>query len=833
MTGPNPGWRMSRLKTMLVASIGIGLAGALVAALGGFALYESYVGGFVPPDRLAINEPSKGAQILDRNGKLLYEYVDDKDGLRQPVKLDSVAPAFLAATIATEDGSFFSNPGISFQGLARAAWENFTPFGSNPGFFNGAGGSSITQQLVKNVYIDYDDRSSRSLDRKLKEGIYAIELTRRYSKEQILEWYVNQISYGSVYNGVEAASQGYFGKHASELTLAEAALLAGIPQTPATYDPRSHPEAAMDRRNDVLDLMLRAGRIEVGEGQFIEFTAEDVAAAKQEPIAVAAGRFPIDAPHFVLTYVQPQIERIFGEGALYSQGLRVYTTLDLDLQEQAQGNLERWIKEFENTSQSRNGAMLVIEPSSGEIRVMIGSRDYFREDIQGTVNNLLALNSPGSSFKPFVYLTSFLKLGWGPGTVIQDIPTVYREANGSVFQPQNPTVGSYQGNITIRNALGNSLNVPAFRTAQDVGVSDIVAAARKYGFTTLNGYYGPAVAIGGVDIEALDLAYAYAMLANGGVMAGLPVEPKHAGDRDLEPIAIAKVEDQSGKLLFDIKDHRQQERIVPEEYAYLISNILSDPQAECLTFGCGGLNVPGYKVAVKTGTSSPYDPSGPNANKIGETWAFGYTKDYVVGVWAGNANNAPVVNIFSTSISFRAMRDTMLAAYGGRAQTAWTQPANVEKRQVCTAAGSVGAPVGPNAAPAAGTSVQCAEDLFVKNPAVSGDRAAVQPTPATVSGNAGGPVSIASPVGGDVKGVVNIIGSAATPQMQYYRIEFGKGTNPATWSSIGQWSLPVSGGGLAAWNTTPLEPGAYTLRLTVQDASRGTLTASVVVNVTR
>jgi membrane peptidoglycan carboxypeptidase len=425
----------------------------------------------------------------------------------------------------------------------------------------------------------------------------------------------------------------------------------------------------------------------------------------------------------------------------------------------------------------------------------------------------------------------------------------YREADGTVFQPQNPVVGSYQGNITVRNALGNSLNVPAFKTAQAIGVSDVVAAARKFGFTTLNGYYGPSIAIGGVDISALDLTYAYAMLANGGVRVGLPVEPARLGDRTLEPAAISRVENREGRVVFDAQDARRSEKVVPPEYAYLVTSILSDPQAVCITFGCGGLNVPGYRVAVKTGTSSPFDPSGPNANKIGETWAFGYTRDFAVGVWAGNANNAPVVNIYSTSISYRAMRDTMVAAYHGAAQTPWQQPANLERRNTCTSTQASPAPGGRGQSEGNGRDKDkkddradearlCVDDLVVKVPVAFQlpGQAAAAPTPASVSSgrNASGDrnANISSPSGGNVKGVVPVFGTAAGERLQSYRLEYGRGASPESWSSIGQWSQPIVDGQLTFWNTTPLADGAYTLRLVVQDGVRGTVISSVTVNVT-
>ncbi len=352
-------------------------------------------------------------------------------------------------------------------------------------------------------------------------------------------------------------------------------------------------------------------------------------------------RFPILAPHFVLTYVGPELENMFGREALLHDGLIVNTTLDLDLQDKVQVILNDWIKTFES-SNTHNGAMVIIDPKTGEILVMIGWRDYYRDDIAGQVNNVLAENSPGSSFKPFVYLTSFLKLGWTPGTVLQDSPIIYRESNGATFQPLNPITTSYAGNISLRNALGNSLNVPAFKTAQLVGVDNIVEQARKMGFTTLDGQYGPSIAIGGVDLALGDLVYGYSIFANSGVMVGQnAVAPRSADERELDPVSILKVTDARGNVRFDIERDRQKKQVVPSEYTYMITNILSDPGSTCTTFGCGGLQIPGYQVSVKTGTSEPFDPNGPNGGKIGETWAFGYTPDFVVGVWAGNSDNAP------------------------------------------------------------------------------------------------------------------------------------------------------------------------------------------------
>jgi membrane peptidoglycan carboxypeptidase len=654
------------------------LIGCAVAAVAGIVLltYEGYAEQYSDPSTLAVNQPSAGAIILDRNGKFLYQFVDDEDGVRTPVKLEDVSPYLIAATIATEDASFFENPGVNFRGLVRAAKESADSLMDEGDLSTGTGGSSITQQLVKNLYIPQDQRSERSIDRKLRELVYAAELTKRYSKEQILEWYLNQISYGGIYSGVEAASQGYFGKSAKDLTLGEAALLAGIPQSPGRLDPRNNLDAALERRSEVLDLMqTRAPTIEIGNGETFAINADELEAARNESVTLVEQTFPIYAPHFVLSYVIPQLEAMFGREALLRDGLVITTSLDLDLQDKAAAILETWVSQFEAISNTHNGATVVLEPRTGEVLVMLGSRDYYREDISGAVNNLLAPNSPGSTFKPFVYLTGLIEKNWNPSTIIVDSPVSYRQEDGTVFSPTNPG-GGYHGPLTIRNALGNSLNIPAFKAALEIGVAPIIAMAKRMGFTDLADYYGPAMALGGVDFKALDLAYGYSVFANGGVMAGQNTfAPDSADERLVQPVAILNVIDDEGNVRFDIEDHRVQERIVAEEKAYQVTDILSDPGARCITFGCGGLAVPGYRVAVKTGTSEPFDPQGPNRGKIGETWAFGYTPDLVVGVWAGNSDNSPIDHIFSTSISYRVMRDLLVEAYKGREVTQFQAPA--------------------------------------------------------------------------------------------------------------------------------------------------------------
>ena len=850
-TGKRPRWMMLLIAALIVFALG-GLASITAA----FITYRHYSSNMLPIEGV-LAQQAGGAKIYDRNGRLLYEYVDDLDGLRRPVPLSEVSPYLIKATIATEDSSFNDNPGVNIKGLMRAAYENFLP--GNLNFLQGTGGSSITQQLVKNVYIPEDERAERSISRKLKETVYAIELTQRYSKDQILEWYLNQIPYGGVYNGIEAAAEGYFGKKARDLTLAESALLAGIPACPSCYSPLDNPEGSLARRTKVLELMVANGDI----------TPLEHMVANQEPLTLALKRFYVDAPHWVLAYIGPELERMFGHEAVYRNGLKVTTTLDLDLQAKAEESLENWISEFEESSDGHNGALVAMDPATGEILAYVGSRDYWREDISGRNDMAQAQNSPGSALKPFTYVTSFMKLGWGPGTMILD--TAYSVPDGDkTFTPRNPS-GDFKGPITIRNALGNSLNIPAVKTIVATGVPDVVATVKKMGLTGIgeSSNYGPAFTVGGVDVKLVDMVYGYSVFATNGVMRGVPtVLDLSEGSRELDPVSILNVEDSNGKVVYDAGQVRQEKEIVPPQYAYLITSILSDPQAQCWTFGCGGLNV-GRPMAIKTGTSEPYE----NSRAIGDTWAMGYTPDLVVGVWAGNADNSPMYNISSTSISWRTLRDFTIAALEGKEAQQFQEPSGLVKAKVCVPSGKL-------------PSDYCGkttEDLFVENalpkekddwwkplkidirsgllatemtppqfvqqrvylvlpPDLQGfskEQAAewaaalgVPLAPTATSTNESIPLYISSPAwGASVSGTVNITGRAASPEFEWFRLDLGVGNAPTSWVTINSGNAAIVDASLGLWDTSGLLPGAYTLRLVVKDKTRGELTTLAAVTV--
>jgi membrane peptidoglycan carboxypeptidase len=873
-----------RWLQLLAALAGIGVIMVAIAGGTGYGVYRSYANGLEPPDQVIAKQPSGGAQIFDRHGNLLYEYVDDRSGLRSPVKLEDISPWMIAATISTEDASFWTNPGVNSRGLIRAGLEALHLRSADAS--NNTGGSSITQQLVKNVYIPQADRSKRSYSRKAKETVYAIELSKRYSKDQILEWYLNQISYGGLYNGVEAASMGYFGKHAKDLTLPEAALLAGIPAGPVRYDPATHPEAAMERRNEVLRLMhtrnsvqievdgkkVDAARFQVdGHGGTVDATDVAFYLSTAAPLNISQRRFPVTAPHFVFNVIKPQLVKRFGEEALYRGGLRVTTTLDVDLEQKAQDALEHWISEFEDASDAHNGALVAMDPRTSEILTYVGSRDYFREDIQGQNDNADAVNSPGSTLKPFTYETAFETLGWGPGTEILDTPISFPDGD-KVFTPRNPT-GDFHGPISVHDALGNSLNIPAFKTALYAGVLNVVAEYKKFGLTTLDGRgYGPSVTLGGVDIKLRDVVYAYTVLASNGVMRGTPTDlALDDGNRKLDPVSILQITRADGSVLYPTtEDHRvqvQEEKVVDPQYAYMITSILSDPSAFCITYGCGALSI-GRPWGVKTGTSEPFEES----HAIGETWTYGYTPDLVAGVWAGNSDNSPVHNITSTSISYRTVRDFMMAALADTPVSEFERPPGLSTVDTCTPSGlkagdSCGRKV-KNLLPDAtvpkkdddwwkkakidirdgllateltpsqfvqerfGLAIPDGVPEFARGQALEWAKVLNAGTAPTDRSTGDASVRIDRPRSAEqVSGKVAIVGKADSKDFVAYRIEWGGGNPPLGWNPIFRSETKQPGGGLGFWDTTGLPDGLYSLRVVVEDKVRGELSTYIVVSI--
>lgn len=852
--------------------LGLGISGA--AGLYAMSRYNDYADDVVPPEELIAELPRGGARIYDRHGTFLYEFIDEFGGLRRPVPLSEIAPVMREATISTEDASFYENNGLNLRGLVRAGMENFSPFGGED-LFEGSGGSSITQQLAKNVYIPKEERAERSIDRKLKETVIALELTKQYSKDQIIEWYLNSISYGGIYVGIQAAAEGYFGKPAKDLTLPEAALLAGIPQSPAAYEPIENPEAAKARQQTVLQLMVHHGAI----------TQEEADAAFATELVYHNRRFDIDAPHFVLGPVAQEIEARFGREALYEDGLEVTTSIDLNLQHMGQQVLDEHVAAFEATAGGHNGALMAIDPLTGQVLAYVASRDYFRDDIQGRNDNIAALNSPGSTLKPFTYISTF-QHGWSTGTAIFDTPaSIVDPSTGESFSPTNPTF-QYHGLVPVSTALASSLNVTAFKAILYAGVNNVVDLLKQSGLTTLNDErgYGPALTLGGVDVRMDDLTYAYSVLAGDGMMRGQePVTAHASGERPLDPIMLLKVADSEGKVLHEFKQPEER-RIIGANYAYMATSILSTPSNFCLTYpgNCSGsgLGLWDRPSAVKTGTSEPYE----NSRAIGETWTFGYTPNLVAGVWAGNSDNSPMTGITSTSISWRAWHTFMTEAntmLNLEAQQ-FARPTGLEERAVCWPSGKLATDACPedriyqslfasesiptNAADLAKitdnwwqivridtrTGLLAASNTpsqFVKEEArlvlpeeelaawpglrdwVRSQGAQLAPTEAD-SAAAASAIAINAPSSGQqVSGDVEVTGRADSPEFLGYTLEFGSGDNPGDWTTIRASNSRVSGGELGTWDTESLSNGTYTLRLRLDDTSLGELRYVVTVRV--
>ncbi|MCH7838147.1 MAG: transglycosylase domain-containing protein, partial [Chloroflexi bacterium] len=850
------------------------LGGIFAIALGvvagvGYGVYQSYAEDLVPPDVFFESLPPGGARIYDRNGALLFEYLNPLYGRRDPVSIDEISPyvrdghpagPLIDATIAAEDASFWDNPGINYRGLAAAAWDNLSPFGDSPGFLQGRGGSSITQQLVKNVYFTLEERSKRTIDRKLKETVYAIELTDQYTKEQILEWYLNLISYGNLYTGIEAASQGYFGKPAKELTVSEAALLAGIPASPSRFDPISNPERAKERQQIVLIRMWKEGYISDVEA----FTAYSA------PLNISPQRFPVQAPHFVFDVVQPQLEAIFGEEALQRDGLVVYTTVDLEWQQRAEEILDEHITSVEERTDGHNGAFVAIDPKTAQTLVYIGSRDFFDEEIDGQNDTAAALNSPGSSFKPFAYLTSFLTLGWGPGTMLLDTPYTYTDVSGS-FTPENPG-GGFQGPITVRDALGNSLNIPAVKTMVYTGVQNVVDQAVRMGVTALQGQsLGPALVTGGGDVTLADMVYGYTAFANLGILKGIPVEDR---PRPLDPVTILRVEDRQGNVLYPIIEGEplpesppiEELRVAPAEETYLVNHILVDPSAECIIFGCGGLSIPdGRPLAVKTGTSSPYVNC---RGCTGDTWTYAYTPQIVVGTWYGNADNSPMRNVNSTTISWPIVREFLTEYLSDLPVERWIAPPGLDTASVCIVSGllptgeeTLNCPTTPDdlfaqrslpeqeddwwslvrinvctpgdLLASEETPEQCVEERYYLDPPPGLSEFALQqaeewvgvlsaafgPPPTEVALVENFPVAITSPADGtevEQGTVLPFSGRASSRDFSFYRLEYRPAAGPPDgWLSFTFGSLPVIDGPLG--NRLFSDIGSYLIRIVVVD----------------
>ncbi len=607
------------------------------------------------PTQLASREVPVSTKIFDRKGILLYEiYADQRS---DPVPLEDIPEHVKQATIAIEDKDFYSHYGVSFTGITRAAYNIALRQKLQ-------GGSTLTQQLVKNALLTPE----RTLKRKIRELALTLFVETIYTKDKILELYLNQIPYGGTAYGIGAAAETYFDKPVKDLSLAEAALLAGLPQAPSRYSPfGAQPELAKGRQETVLNRMV--------EDSYI--TAEQANEAKNE-VLIYAQSDKFEAPHFSL-WVKQILADEYGESVVEKGGLRVTTTLDLEIQNLAQAAVATEVAKLK-TSRVGNGAAIVTRPETGEILAMVGSKNYFAQDEDGNVNIILANRQPGSSIKPLNYALGIRDGKITPSTVIADVPTCFIVQGQSPYCPKNYT-GGFHGGVQIRFALGNSYNIPAVRVLALNGIENFINFATELGITTFKdpANYGLSLTLGGGEVRPLDMAQAFGVLANEGIKTPL--------------IPILKVEDWQGNVLKEIdSENIEGKRVLSPGVTFLISHILHDNNARTAAFGPNSeLVVEGHpEVSVKTGTT----------NDLRDNWTIGYTSHALVATWVGNNDNTPMSGAVSGVSGASPIWNTIIKAVLDKAESgyysesddghAWPRrPDEVIGTSVCTTTGIV------------------------------------------------------------------------------------------------------------------------------------------------
>jgi membrane peptidoglycan carboxypeptidase len=902
-------------------------------------LYSAYAQNLPDPTSIQTEQASyETVKIYDRTGKhLLYESIDPRParGDRTYLGIAEIPQMVRDATIALEDRSFYTNIGVNPRGLGRAFLSNL-----RGGSVQGA--SSITVQLVKNVLIDPKERYVQSYARKLKEAIMAIEITRKYpgreGKNQILEWYLNYNFYGNAAYGIEAAANVYYNKPVKDLALDEIAVLAAIPQYPG-LNPFQSPADAYRRQRKVLVSMVEAGYLtqeqadaatryfntpllndladkgllDEGDLPLVAtgdrpataralnamvkadlLSQEEADAAKKLPgplwqytreSAQERYEIPPDAPHFAILVLQ-QLQEKYNTPEdpyfIWENGLKVYTTLDWDLQTYAecvarshiaslrlqtpkpcQNDLaalpavpEALKQKFDH--EVTNASIVAIRPNTGEVLTMVGSLDYFDDAIDGQVNVALASRQPGSSFKPYTYLTAFESGAFAPSSMAMDVRTVFPDPGNPPYTPENYD-RKYHGPQTLRQALQRSYNIPAVWLMNQVGVANVIKTARRLGVSSLKNElnsYGLSLTLGGGEVALLDHTYAFSVLANGGVMAGQPVpaDLQRPGYRKLDPVTILKVEDKDSQVLEQYTSPTV-ERVVEPGPAYLIDNVLSDPSPRAAAFGSYAqyLTLPNRPVAAKTGTT----------NSWLDAWTMGFTPQLAVGVWTGNSDNKPM-KLADGSITAAPIFNKVLAkGVEGLPAQGWPVPPGITKARVCSPSGLLPTPdcqqtitdsfltghvptqpdnmweaVEINAtngkrASACTPPDQIKRQVYQVFPANSADwvREKGLPQPPTEEdgpcggGELAGDVVIGSPsIGARVKGVVPITGNARAGDFRAYKLEIAPAQTPNQWQPIGaEHGEQISNGALENWDTAGFD-GLYTLRLSVMENSGNVLT---------
>lgn len=608
-----------------------------------FGFYFIILKGLPSPKDLSSREPEVSTKIYDRNGNLLYKIYKEKN--RTIIPLSSVPIHVRLATLAAEDAEFYNHPGFSLRGILRALVSD-----AKTGSLQG--GSTITQQLVKNALLSPE----KTLTRKVREVILSVEVEASYTKDQILEMYLNEVSFGGTAYGIEEASQQYFGKDVKDLDLAEAAFLAGLPKSPTLYSPfGQNPDLAFGRQREVLHLMA--------VNKFI--TADQELAAETEKLTFVANKTSIKAPHFVM-YVRQMLVDKYGEDMVEKGGLEVMTSLDLPTQEAAEKVVH---DEVEKLSGLRvgNGAALVLNPDTGEVLAMVGSKDYFDIAQDGNVNVLTRLRQPGSSIKLINY-TYALSHQYTPASIINDSPITYVIPGTTPYSPVNYD-GQFKGNVTLRSALAQSRNVPAVKILASYGVDKMIEQGQKMGISTWNdpSQYGLSLTLGGGAVKALDLATAYATIADYGERPNL--------------MPILQIKDYKGRIL-EKNSPQKTDGVVDPRVAFELIDILKDNIARAPEFGLNSYLVikDHPEVAVKTGTS----------NDLRDNWTVGFNQNYLVLTWVGNNDNSPMSRIASGVTGASPIWNKIMSiVLAGKPSIDWKTPDGVSKVNICTITGTL------------------------------------------------------------------------------------------------------------------------------------------------
>jgi 1A family penicillin-binding protein len=770
--------------------------------------------------------PSQSMRILDRQGNLLTEAFDQTSieaGRRTYTPINRISPYLRQATIATEDANFYQHSGIDYYALARAVY-----YAVQEGDIV-SGASTIPQQVVKMRFLS----AERSVMRKIKEAVLSAEISREYQKDKILEIYLNDLNYGNLAYGAEAAAQTYFNKDVADLTLGEAALLAGLPQAPAYYDPYANPERAKDRQAVVLRLMI--------ESEFI--TRDEADRAWLEPLTYAPVSYDLKAPHFTL-FVRQQLEQIIDPKEFFEGGLSITTTLDLRLQAEAERIVAEQVASVADRNVS-NGALVAMRPDTGEVLALVGSADFDNVEIDGQVNMALAPRQPGSTIKPLVYAMAFAKNDvpaeerWTPGTLVADIKQEFPDGANPPYVPTNYDKKE-RGLVTVRSALGMSLNIPAVRAIQAIGVPNFVAMAPRFGVTTLTRPdYGLSLSLGAGEIPLVEMTGAFAILANQG--------------RRVPPVTILKITYSDGRVFCEQgtaspcqADPNSGEQVLSAVDAFLITSILSDNDARSPVFGQNSLLRLDRPAAAKTGTT----------NDFRDVLTMGYTPQLVTGVWVGNSDNSEMLNISGITGAAPIWNEFMRTALADQPALDFTPPPGVRQWEVCADTGTQ-----PSVACPEKRTLWFAEDRpplppekdlhqRIKLDKLTGKLAteftppdAIEekdfivypeqyrqwaeehgiPQPPTeqsdvYTGEAN--VIIREPVDGEiVSGVITVVGSADAPAFASYELQYGVSHDPGAFSPpvSGPYGSPIVENVLGQWDTSGLEDGPHTLRLVVRD----------------